>query len=221
MPSKKGLKMKIAPSILSANFLNLGDEIRRVCEGGADLLHIDIMDGHFVPNLTFGSMIVEQIASISTIPLDVHLMVENVPFFIQSLLPLKPKYVSFHIEEEKHIHRCVELLRSHEISPALTLNPHTSLEGLKYILPSLDMVLLMSVNPGFGGQKFIPFTLQKIRDLKEMINVYAPNCLIEVDGGVSNENAKALKEAGADILVAGSYVFKSDDYTKAIQSLKE
>lgn len=213
--------MKIAPSILSANFLKLGEEIKQVCEGGADLLHIDIMDGHFVPNLTFGAMIVEQIASVSTIPLDVHLMVENVPFFIQSLLPLKPKYVSFHIEEEKHIHRCVELLRKHDISPALTLNPHTSLEGLKYILPSLDMVLLMSVNPGFGGQKFIPFTLQKIRDLKQMINAYAPNCLIEVDGGVSNENAKALKEAGADILVAGSYVFRSNDYAKAIQSLKE
>lgn len=213
--------MKIAPSILSADFLNLGEEIRRVCESGADYLHIDIMDGHFVPNLTFGSMIVEQISKISTIPLDIHLMVENVPFFIQSLLPLKPKFVSFHIEEEKHIHRCVELLRKNDISPALTLNPHTSLEGLKYILPSLDMVLLMSVNPGFGGQKFIPLTLQKIRDLKAMIDEFAPHCLIEVDGGVSSENAKALKEAGADILVAGSYVFKSSDYAQAIQSLRE
>lgn len=213
--------MKIAPSILSADFLNLGEEIRRVCEGGADYLHIDIMDGHFVPNLTFGSMIVEQISKISTIPLDIHLMVENVPFFIQFLLPLKPKFVSFHIEEEKHIHRCVELLRKNDISPALTLNPHTSLEGLKYILPSLDMVLLMSVNPGFGGQKFIPLTLQKIRDLKAMIADFAPHCLIEVDGGVSSENAKALKEAGADILVAGSYVFKSSDYAQAIQSLRE
>lgn len=213
--------MKIAPSILSADFLNLGEEIRRVCESGADYLHIDIMDGHFVPNLTFGSMIVEQISKISTIPLDIHLMVENVPFFIQSLLPLKPKFVSFHIEEEKHIHRCVELLRKNDISPALTLNPHTSLEGLKYILPSLDMVLLMSVNPGFGGQKFIPLTLQKIRDLKAMIADFAPHCLIEVDGGVSSENAKALKEAGADILVAGSYVFKSSDYAQAIRSLRE
>lgn len=212
--------MKIAPSILSADFMKLGEEIKRVCEGKADLLHIDIMDGHFVPNLTFGAMIVEQIAKISTIPLDVHLMVENVPFFIQSLLPIKPKYVSFHIEEEKHVHRCVELLRKHDISPALTLNPHTSLEGLKYILPDLDMVLLMSVNPGFGGQKFIPFTLQKIRDLKAMIEEFAPHCLIEVDGGVSDENAKALQEAGADILVAGSYVFKSKNYSQAIQLLR-
>ncbi|RDU70536.1 ribulose-phosphate 3-epimerase [Helicobacter brantae] len=212
--------MKIAPSILSADFTRLGEEIGRVCESGADLLHIDIMDGHFVPNLTFGSMIVEQISKISTIPLDIHLMVENVPFFIQSLLPLKPKYVSFHIEEEKHIHRCIELLRKNDISPALALNPHTSLEGLKYILPSLDMVLVMSVNPGFGGQSFIPMSLQKIKDLKAMIQEYAPHCLIEVDGGVSDKNAQALREAGVDILVAGSYVFGGKDYAKAISSLR-
>lgn len=212
--------MKIAPSILSANFLKLGEEIEQVCKSGADLLHIDIMDGHFVPNLTFGSMIVEQISKISTLPLDIHLMVENVPFFIQSILALKPKYVSFHIEEEKHIHRCIELLRKNDISPALALNPHSSIEGLKYILPFLDMVLVMSVNPGFGGQSFIPFSLQKIKDLKSMIEEYAPHCLIEVDGGVSDKNAKDLREAGADILVAGSYVFGSQDYSKAIESLR-
>lgn len=213
--------MKIAPSILSANFLKLEDDIHRVTQAGADLLHIDVMDGHFVPNLTFGPMIVQQIAKISTLPLDIHLMVDRVQFFLELFVPIKPRFLGFHLESEAHIHRWISFIRSKEISPSLALNPHTSVHELRYILPDLDMVLLMSVNPGFGGQKFIPHTLEKIKILKDIRDEFAPHCLIEVDGGVNQLNAPMLQRAGCDILVAGSYIFNSNDYTQAIASLKE
>ncbi|MDX3959118.1 ribulose-phosphate 3-epimerase [Aliarcobacter skirrowii] len=212
--------MLVAPSILSADFGNLEKEIKAICEAGCDLVHVDVMDGHFVPNLTIGPVVVEPVSKVSSKPLDIHLMVENNNFFVDLFASLKPKYLSFHIESEKHPHRLIQKIRSLGISPAITLNPHTKVEDIEYLLQDLDMVLLMSVNPGFGGQKFIPTILEKAKTLKELINKRNPNCLIEVDGGVSDKNIKELKDAGVDIVVAGSYVFGSGDYKKAIDSLK-
>ena len=212
--------MLVAPSILSADFGNLERDIKAICEAGCDLVHVDVMDGHFVPNLTIGPVVVEPVAKASTKPLDIHLMVENNNFFVDLFAPLKPKYLSFHLESEKHPHRLIQKIRSLGISPAITLNPHTKVEDIEYLLADLDMVLLMSVNPGFGGQKFIPSVIERVIKLKELINRRNPNCLIEVDGGVSDKNIKELKDAGVDIVVAGSFVFGSSDYKKAIDSLK-
>lgn len=212
--------MLVAPSILSANFMRLGEEIHKVCESGADLLHVDVMDGHFVPNLTFGPVVLQEVQSIATIPLDIHLMVENTSFFVELFAPLKPKYMSVHIEEVRHLHRVIQQIRNHGISPAVVLNPHTNEENLKYILQDIDMVLVMSVNPGFGGQKFIPSALEKIKNLKNLINEKNPHCLIEVDGGVCDKNIKDLAASGVDIAVAGSYIFGQEDYKGAITSLK-
>ena len=161
--------MLVAPSILSADFGRLSEEIRAICEAGCDLVHVDVMDGHFVPNLTIGPVVINAVAKAATKPLDVHLMVENNTFFVDLFAPLKPKYISFHIEEEKHPHRLIQKIRSYGISPAITLNPHTSPLSIEYLLEDLDMVLLMSVNPGFGGQAFIPSVLEKSQRLKEMI----------------------------------------------------
>ena len=212
--------MLVAPSILSADFGKLNDEIKAICEGGCDLVHVDVMDGHFVPNLTIGPVVVSAVAKVATKPLDIHLMVENNSFFVDLFAPLKPEYISFHIEEEKHPHRLIQKIRGLEIKPAITLNPHTPPEAIEYLLEDLDMVLLMSVNPGFGGQKFIPSVVEKAKKLKELINKRNPNCLIEVDGGVNDKNIQELKDAGVDIVVAGSYVYGASDYSAAIKSLQ-
>jgi len=212
--------MKIAPSILSADFGNLAEDVKAVCEAGADLIHVDVMDGHFVPNMTMGPMIVEAVAKAATKPLDIHFMVENIPFFVDLYKDLKPEFISFHIEEEKHINRVVQKIRNEGIRPAVVLNPATPVSLLEYIVEDVDMVLLMSVNPGFGGQKFIPSVLEKVKELRELAERKNPSLLIEIDGGVNDKNASLLKEAGADILVAGSYVFKHEDYKKAIESLR-
>ena len=211
--------MLVAPSILSANFGKLDEEIQAICEADCDFIHIDVMDGHFVPNLTMGPIIVESVAKVATKPLDIHLMVQNNNFFVDLFAPLKPKFLSFHIEEEKHANRLVQKIRDYGISPAIVLNPHTNLQSIAYLIEYVDMVLLMSVNPGFGGQKFIPNTLDKIKALKDMIESLNPNCLIEVDGGVSDKNIMELKKCGVDIVVAGSYIF-SGNYKEKISSLK-
>ncbi len=212
--------MQVAPSILSADFGNLQKEIEKICESGADLVHVDVMDGHFVPNLTIGPVVVSSVAKVATKPLDIHLMVRNNTFFVELFAPFKPKYISFHMEEEKHPHRLIQKIKSYGISPAVVLNPHTPLSVLEYILDDLDMVLLMSVNPGFGGQKFIPSVIKKAKSLKSMITERGLKTLIEVDGGVSDKNIDDLKDAGVDIVVAGSYVFSHDSYKGAIESLK-
>ena len=212
--------MKIAPSILSADFGKLAEDVRKVSEAGADYIHVDVMDGHFVPNLTMGPMIVEAVKKACDVPLDIHLMVENISFFIDMYKHLKPEFISFHIEEEKHINRVIQKIRNEGIRPAVVLNPATPVSMLEYIVADVDMVLLMSVNPGFGGQKFIPCIIDKIKELRALASKKNPALLIEVDGGVNDKNAPLLKEAGADILVAGSFVFKSDDYKKAIESLR-
>ncbi len=212
--------MKIAPSILSADFGRLADDVKDVCDAGADLIHVDVMDGHFVPNMTMGPMIVEAVSKASTKPLDIHFMVENIPFFVDMYKHLKPEFISFHVEEEKHINRVIQKIRNEGIKPAVVLNPATPVCLLEYIVADVDMVLLMSVNPGFGGQKFIPSVIDKVKELRELAEKKNPSLLIEIDGGVNDKNAPMLKEAGADILVAGSYVFKSGDYKKAIESLR-
>ena len=213
--------MLIAPSILSADFGHLADEVKAICDSGCDLVHVDVMDGHFVPNLTIGPVVVSAVANVATKPLDIHLMVENNSFFVDLFAPLKPEYISFHIEEEKHPHRLIQKIRSLGIKPAIVLNPHTSVESIEFLLEDLDMVLLMSVNPGFGGQKFIPSVVEKAKRLKSLIEKRNPECLIEVDGGVNSDNISLLKEAGVDIVVAGSFVFgHANSYADAIASLK-
>jgi ribulose-phosphate 3-epimerase len=212
--------MLVAPSILSADFGKLNDEIKAICDGGCDLIHVDVMDGHFVPNMTIGPVVVSSVAKIATKPLDIHLMVENNNFFIDLFAPLKPEYISFHIESEKHPHRVIQKLRSLGIKPAIVLNPHTNPTQIEYLIEDLDMILLMSVNPGFGGQKFIPSVIEKAKQLKSMIEKRNPNCLIQIDGGVNDKNIYQLKEAGVDVIVAGSYVYGSSDYAKAIKSLQ-
>ncbi len=212
--------MKVAPSVLSADFGNLQRDVEEICNGGCDFVHVDVMDGHFVPNLTIGPVVVSAIAQCATKPLDIHLMVENNTFFVELFAPLKPEYISFHIEEEKHPHRLIQKIRSLGIKPAIVLNPHTPPEAVEYLLEDLDMVLLMSVNPGFGGQSFIESVIPKAKKLNEMRNRINPNCLIEVDGGVNDKNIQTLKDAGVDIVVAGSYVFKQEDRASAIKSLQ-
>jgi ribulose-phosphate 3-epimerase len=212
--------MLVAPSILSADFGKLNDETVAICEAGCDLVHVDVMDGHFVPNLTIGPVVVDAVAKVATKPLDIHLMVENNSFFVDLFSHLKPQYISFHIEQEKHPHRLIQKIRSLGIKPAIVLNPHSRPEDIEYLLQDLDMVLLMSVNPGFGGQKFISTVVEKTKKLKSLINQHNPDCLIEIDGGVNNQNITALKEAGANIVVAGSYVYGSNNYKEAIESLK-
>ncbi|MBD3840652.1 MAG: ribulose-phosphate 3-epimerase [Campylobacterales bacterium] len=212
--------MLVAPSILSADFGKLNEEIIAICDGGCDLIHVDVMDGHFVPNLTIGPVVVNSVAKVATKPLDIHLMVQNNTFFVDLFAPLKPQYISFHIEEEKHPHRLIQKIRSLGIQPAITLNPHTPPEAIEFLLEDLDMVLLMSVNPGFGGQKFIQSVIEKAKRLKTLIEKRNPNCLIEVDGGVNDKNIHELKTAGVDIVVAGSYVYGAQDYSQAIKSLQ-
>jgi ribulose-phosphate 3-epimerase len=212
--------MLVAPSILSADFGKLNEEVKAICDGGCDLVHVDVMDGHFVPNLTIGPVVVGSVAKAATKPLDVHLMVENNTFFVDLFAPLNPGYITFHIEEEKHPHRLIQKIRSLGIKPGVVLNPHTPPEAIEFLLEDIDMVLLMSVNPGFGGQKFIPSVVEKAARLKKLIEKRNPDCLIEVDGGVNNKNVQELKDAGVDVVVAGSYVYGADNYEAAIQSLK-
>ena len=212
--------MLVAPSILSADFGNLAHDVKAICDAGCDLVHVDVMDGHFVPNLTIGPVVVSAVAKAATKPLDVHLMVENNTFFVDLFAPLKPGYITFHMEEEKNPHRLVQYIRELGIKPGVVLNPHTPAEAVEYLLPDLDMVLVMSVNPGFGGQKFIPTVVEKIKRLAALRDRINPECLIEIDGGVNADNIEMLRDAGVDVCVAGSYVFKHDSYETAINNLK-
>jgi ribulose-phosphate 3-epimerase len=212
---------RIAPSILSADFMRLGEEIRAAEAAGADLIHVDVMDGHFVPNITIGPMIVEGLRKITKLPLDVHLMIENPDKYLQDFASAGADYITVHAEATAHLHRTVQCIKESGVKAGVSLNPATQLCSLDYILTDLDMVLLMSVNPGFGGQKFIPSALDKIRKLRGMINDRNLSVLIEIDGGVKLDNAPEIAAAGADILVMGSAFFGSGDYAAFMKKLGE
>ena len=213
--------IKIAPSLLSADFVRLEEEIKNIEKAGADILHLDVMDGHFVPNLTFGLPIIKQIKDIAKIPVDVHLMVSNPDVYLETLGKWKIDYVSFHQEAEDHIHRQLKVLQKHGVKAGIALNPATPVETIFPVIADLDFVLIMSVNPGFGGQSFIPLVYDKIEKLRKLADQVNPQLEIEVDGGVNNINAPKLISKGTNILVAGSFVFGSDDYKKQIQILKK
>ncbi len=212
--------VKIAPSILSADFARLGDEIKDVERGGADYIHVDVMDGHFVPNITIGPLIVQAIRPVTQLPLDVHLMIENPDQYIEAFAKAGADYITVHVEACRHLHRTIQLIKSTGVKAGVVLNPATPVDSLKHIIEDLDMVLLMSVNPGFGGQKFIPSVLPKIREVREMADSLNPDLEIEIDGGVNEETARLCAEAGATVLVAGSAVFNKEDRAAAIASLK-
>ena len=212
--------IKIAPSLLSADFVRLEEEINNIQKAGADILHLDVMDGHFVPNLTFGLPIIKQIKDIAEIPVDVHLMVSNPDVYLETLGKWNIDYVSFHQEAEPHIHRQLKVLQKYGVKAGIALNPATPVETIFPVIADLDFVLIMSVNPGFGGQSFIPLVYDKIEKLRKLADQVNPAMEIEVDGGVNNINAPKLISAGTDILVAGSFVFGSENYKKQIQSLR-
>ena len=214
-------KVKVAPSILSADFSRLGDEIRAVETAGADLIHVDVMDGHFVPNITIGPMIVEAARGVTKLPLDVHLMITSPELYIADFAKAGADYITVHVETALHLNRLVQMIKEHRgIKAAVSLNPATPLSSLDYILEDLDMVLIMSVNPGFGGQTFIPSALNKIRSLRKLIGERGLKTAIEVDGGVKPDNAAGIIEAGADILVAGSAIFGAKNYAAAIRGIR-
>jgi ribulose-phosphate 3-epimerase len=212
--------VKIAPSILSADFSRLGEEITAVEKGGADYIHIDVMDGHFVPNITIGPLIVEAIRPITKLPLDVHLMIENPDQYIEAFAKAGADYITVHVEACVHLHRTIQNIKSYGIKAGVVLNPATPVESIQHIIRDIDMVLLMSVNPGFGGQKFIPEVLPKIRKVKAMAEEKGIDLEIEIDGGVNSETAKLCMEAGANVLVAGSAIYNEEDYAKAISLLR-
>lgn len=212
--------IKIAPSILSADFAKLGEEIKDVERGGADYIHVDVMDGHFVPNITIGPLIVEAIRPVTKLPLDVHLMIENPDLYIESFANAGADYITVHVEACKHLHRTIGLIKSLGVKAGVVLNPATPVNMIQHVIKDIDMVLLMSVNPGFGGQSFIPEVLPKIREVKAMAEQFNPMLEIEIDGGVNEETAKLCIEAGANVLVAGSAIYNKSDRKAAIAAIR-
>jgi len=211
----------IAPSILSADFARLGDEIKAVEEAGADLIHADVMDGHFVPNITFGPMVVEAVKRVTPLPIDVHLMIENPDNYIPAFAEAGAAWISVQIETSVHLNRSIQLIRKCGAKPGVVLNPSTSIQTLEWVIEDVDYVLIMSVNPGFGGQAFIKNSLDKIKALRQMIQSKNLNIPIQVDGGVNEETITDIAAAGADIFVAGSAIFGSSDYQKTINKFRE
>ncbi|MDE3034941.1 MAG: ribulose-phosphate 3-epimerase [Nitrospirota bacterium] len=212
---------RIAPSILSADFARLADEVARVEAAGADWLHVDVMDGHFVPNLTVGPPIVEALRKVAKLPLDVHLMMTNPDAFIPEFAEAGATYLTVHVETCPHLHRTVQSIKERGVKAGVTLNPATSLETVEEILVEADLLLIMSVNPGFGGQQFIPSVLDKIARARQRIDQAGSGALLEVDGGVKVENAGRIIAAGADVLVSGSAIFCSADYGAVIGALRQ
>jgi len=211
---------KIAPSILSADFCRLGEEIKAVEAAGADYIHVDVMDGHFVPNITIGPLIVEAVRKITRLPLDVHLMIENPDRYIPDFAAAGADIIVVHAEASFHLHRSIQLIKSLGKKAGVSLNPATPLNFLEYVLADLDLVLLMTVNPGFGGQSFIEEALPKIKALRAMLDKRGLEAELEVDGGVKVDNIARISHAGADVFVAGSAVFGSSDYVATIKALK-
>jgi ribulose-phosphate 3-epimerase len=211
---------KIAPSILSADFSRLGDEVRAIEKGGADVIHIDVMDGHFVPNITIGPLVVQGLKKLTSLPLDVHLMIENPERYIEVFAQAGSDWITIHAEVCPNLKRMIKKIRQLNVRPGIVLKPATSLKTLYPVLDHLDLVLLMSVNPGFGGQSFIPSTLKKIERLRKIIDQNCYRLEIEVDGGVKVENIKEVSKAGGDIFVVGTGIFKTRDYGETIRKLR-
>jgi ribulose-phosphate 3-epimerase len=212
--------VKIAPSILSADFARLGEEVARVQQAGADWIHIDVMDGHFVPNLTIGPLIVEAVRKVTTLPLDVHLMMTNPDDFIAEFAAAGADYLTVHVETCPHLHRTIQSIKERGVKAGVTLNPATSLVTVEEILADVDLLLVMSVNPGFGGQQFIPAVLRKIAQARSLLDQKQSRARLEVDGGIKITNAAQVIEAGADVLVSGSAIFGSADYAATIHALR-
>ncbi|MEG9296610.1 ribulose-phosphate 3-epimerase [Mangrovibacillus sp. Mu-81] len=213
--------MKIAPSILSANFADLGKEIKDVENGGADYIHIDVMDGHFVPNITMGPIVVKAVRPLTDLPLDVHLMIEKPDNYIEAFADAGADYITVHVEAAPHVHRTIQLIKSKGVKAGVVLNPATPAEWVKPILSDIDMVLLMTVNPGFGGQSFISSVVPKIRQIRNWAEETNPSLEIEVDGGINPETAAICAEAGADVFVAGSAIYNQANRAAAIEDLRK
>ncbi|MDT7043072.1 ribulose-phosphate 3-epimerase [Candidatus Nitronereus thalassa] len=212
--------VKIAPSILSADFARLGEEVAAVESAGADFIHVDVMDGHFVPNLTIGPPIVESLRKVTSLPLDVHLMITNPDAFIPEFAEAGANYLTVHTETCPHLHRTIQLIKEHGVKAGITLNPSTSISTLEEVIADADLVLIMSVNPGFGGQKFIPAALDKISRTRDLMTRKRSHALLEVDGGIKVDNTAEVVKAGADVLVAGSAIFNSSNYAETIRAFR-
>ncbi len=213
--------VKIAPSILSADFARLGEEVAAIAAGGADYVHVDVMDGHFVPNITIGPLVVDGLRKVTEVPFDVHLMIENPDLYIPEFARVGSDIITVHQEAVPHLHRTVQLIKSFGKKAGVSINPATPVSTLEVILDELDLVLIMSVNPGFGGQSFIESCLPKIEQLRKLIDARGLQVELEVDGGVKLENIGRIASAGADVFVAGSAVFGAADYAATISGLKE
>jgi len=211
----------IAPSILSADFSKLGDEIRSVENAGADWIHVDVMDGHFVPNITMGPIVVKAVKSVTSLPIDVHLMIENPDSYIPDFAKAGATHISVHVEACMHLNRSIQFIKEFDVQAGVVLNPSTPLSSVEWVLEYVDYILIMSVNPGFGGQAFIENSLDKIRVLRGMIQKRGLSTPIQIDGGVNERTIAEISEAGVDVFVSGSAIFGSPDYKKAIESYRE
>ena len=212
--------LKLAPSILSADFGHLAEDVKKIEEGGADYIHVDVMDGHFVPNISFGAPVMKCLNGKTNLPYDVHLMIENPDRYIEDFVTDKTEYITVHQEACVHLHRTVQNIKSMGIKAGVSINPATPVSTLECILPDVDLVLIMSVNPGFGGQKFIPGALEKVRKLAEIKKAQNLGFAIEIDGGITLENIQEVVDAGGEIAVAGSAVFKAEDITERVREFK-